>query len=141
MIGKGTRVARRSSSHSAPTPATAVAREGTTSSGSAAGRWSAVNAATPTSTSWRAAPYANRRRASSPATAASTSTPPITEPMRTRLSLLPKRAIAHSFIGVGVRSMTWEPTASTGDDAVFSSEATKWPAATPTRVARTPNRA
>ena len=65
----------------------------------------------------------------------------MTEPIRIGLSLLPKLRIAHSFIGVGVRSMTWEPTASTGEDAGLSSEATRWPAAIPTRVARTPNRA
>ena len=49
----------------------------------------------------------------------------MTEPIRTRLSLLPNCRIAHSFSGVGVRSMTCEPTASTGEDAGSSSEATR----------------
>ena len=110
--------ARRSKSQRAPTPATAVARDGTTSRGSAAGRWSAVNAATATSTSERGA----------------VSEPAPREQPRDRgehqhaahhradedpLVVAAELPIAHSFIGVGVRSMTWEPTASTGDDAGF----------------------
>ena len=73
------------------------------------------------------APSANRRRASIPATAESTSTPANTDPMRIGLSLVPNCLIAHSLTGVGVRSMTVEPTASTGDEAGSVSAATRWP--------------
>ena len=83
----------------------------------------------------------NLRRASSPAIAASTSTPAITDPIRIGLSLLPNSRIAHSFIGVGVRSMTVEPTASTGEESGLSTAAIRCPAATPTRVASTPKAA
>ena len=65
----------------------------------------------------------------------------MTEPTRIVLSLSPNWRIAHSFMGVGVRSMTWDPTARTGEDAGFSREATKCPMPTPTSVARIPNRA
>ncbi len=98
-------------------------------------------AATATSTTSNAAPYRNRRRAIIPATAARASTPSSTEPTRIGLSLVPKVAIAHSLTGVGVRSMTADPTASTGDEAGSSSEATKWPVAVPTSAASSPNRA
>ena len=84
------------------------------------------------------APRRNRRRASIPATAESTSTPANTDPMRIGLSLVPNRATAHSLTGVGVRSMTVEPTASTGEDAGSVRAATRWAAATPSSVASTP---
>ncbi len=87
------------------------------------------------------APSTKRRRATSPATAASASTPRKTDPIRIVLSLVPNCAIAHSFMGVGVRSMTWDPTASTGEAAGFVNAATRWPRATPTTVARTPKTA
>ena len=89
----------------------------------------------------RAAPSAKRRRArarrSRPAPARRRT------PSRSGSACrcVPNCAIAHSLIGVGVRSMTVEPTASTGEEAGSSSAATRWPAATPTRVASTPNAA
>ena len=73
-----------------------------------------------------------------PATAASSSTTNVTEPTRTSLSALPNSRMAHSLSGVGVRSMTVEPTASTGDAAGTVSAATRWAAARPTTVASTP---
>ncbi len=63
----------------------------------------------------------------------------MTEPTSTVLSWTPKCLIAHSCRGVGVRSMTVDPTTSTGDDAGAVSAATRCPAATPTSTARTPN--
>ena len=41
----------------------------------------------------------------------------MTEPIRIGLSALPKVAIAQVLTGVGVRSMTVEPTTSTGEAA------------------------
>ena len=61
-----------------------------------------------------------------------------TEPTRMILSASPKVRIAHSFIGVGVRSMTPDPTASTGEDAGSVREAARCASPIPTRVARTP---
>ena len=49
----------------------------------------------------------------------------ITLPMRIGLSLVPNSRTAHSFMGVGVRSMTVDPTASTGEEAGFSAAATR----------------
>ena len=49
-----------------------------------------------------------------PAIAASTSAPSMTEPTRIGLSAVPNCRIAHSFIGVGVRSMTVEPDGQDG---------------------------
>ena len=60
-----------------------------------------------------------------PARAASTSVPTSTLPTRIGLSAVPKLATAHSFTGVGVRSMTVDPTASTGEAAGLSSDATR----------------
>ena len=57
------------------------------------------------------------------------STTTTTDPTSTALSALPNCRIAHSFSGVGVRSMTVEPTASTGEAAGTVSAATRWPAA------------
>ena len=64
--------------------------------------------------------------------------PSSTLPMRIGLSADPNCATAHSLTGVGVRSMTVEPTASTGDAAGFSQAATRCPVAMPIRVASTP---
>ena len=49
----------------------------------------------------------------------------MTDPIRIGLSWSPNCRIAHSFIGVGVRSMTCDPTARTGDEAGLSRDATK----------------
>ena len=57
------------------------------------------------------------------------------------MSLVPKLLIAHSFTGVGVRSMMLELTASTGDESGSSRDATRCPAAMPNRVAMTPKAA
>ena len=54
------------------------------------------------------------------------------------LSAVPNWRIAHSFIGVGVRSMTVEPTARTGEAAGTVRAATRCAAASPTTVASTP---
>ena len=102
-------IAPRSSHHRAVTATSAATAPGTTSTSSAAGRLIAAAPETATSRTSINAPSRNRRRASSPATAASTSTPAITEPIRIGLSLLPNCRMAHSFIGVGVRSITVEP--------------------------------
>ena len=127
--------------HRAPTPARAVARAGTASRGPAVGRSTAarpVSATSPTSTS---APRPNRRRASTPPTAASSSAPAETDPTRIGLSAVPNRATAHSLTGVGVRSMTVEPMASTGEEAGLTNAATRWPAAIPTSALRIPKKA
>ena len=137
--GRALTEAERTSQASAATPVTAAARLGRRSAAPAVGRVSAAPAAIATRTTSRPAPRANRRRASRPATAASSSTPASTDPTRTVLSLVPKWAMAHSLSGVGVRSMTVEPTASTGEAAGSVSAATRCPAATPTMVASTPN--
>ena len=86
-------------------------------------------------------PRVSRRAATIPAMPARTSTTTSTEPIRIGLSAVPKVRIAHSLTGVGVRSMTVEPTASTGEAAGTVRAATRWAAAIPTRVARTPYRA
>ena len=85
-----------------------------------------------------AAPRQERRRATTPATAVSSRVTSITLPMRIGLSLVPNSRTAHSFMGVGVRSMTVDPTASTGEEAGFIAAATRWPADMPARVASTP---
>ena len=45
--------------------------------------------------------------------------------MRIGLSAVPKFRIAHSFTGVGVASMTVDPTASTGEESIRSRLATR----------------
>ena len=60
-----------------------------------------------------------------------------TEPMRMGLSAVPKVATAHSLTGVGVRSMTVEPTASTGEASGETNPATRWPTPAPAAAART----
>jgi hypothetical protein len=51
---------------------------------------------------------------------------------------VPSCRTASSLIGVGVRSITVDPTASTGDAAGTVSAAARWPAARAKTVARTP---
>ncbi len=133
--------ARRASQTSVATPATMAARAGSASTGRAAGRSSAAAPASPVSSTMRPTASGIRRRASRPATAARTSVTTRTEPCRISLSLVPKVAIAHSLTGVGVRSMTVDPMASTGDDAGARKPATRWPAAIPATAARIPLRA
>ena len=72
---------------------------------------------------------------------ARTMVPASTDPIRINLSLVPKFRTAHSLSGVGVRSMTVEPTASTGEETGSRRAATRCAAAIPVTVARTPNRA
>ncbi len=91
----------------------------------AAGRASAAAPASPTRASRSEAPRTNERCASTPATPASRSVPSSTLPMRIGLSAVPNCAIAHSLTGVGVRSMTVDPTASTGEAAGLSNAATR----------------
>ena len=79
-----------------------------------------------------------RRALTTPASAASSSTTTVTEPTRIALSAEPNSRIAHSFSGVGVRSMTVDPTASTGEAAGTVRAATRCAAASPTTVASTP---
>ena len=66
-----------------------------------------------------------RRRDRAPATAAARSVTKVTVASRIGLSAVPNRATAYSLTGVGVASMTTEPTASTGDAAGLISPATK----------------
>ena len=103
----------------------AAATAGTTSVASANGRSSASTPETATSSPRMAAPIGNRRRAMTPATAVSSRVTSITLPIRIGLSFVPNSRTAHSFMGVGVRSMTVDPTASTGEDAGFSAAATR----------------
>ncbi len=133
--------ARRASQTRVATPAAMAARAGSASSGRAAGRSSAAAPASPVSSTMKPTASGIRRRASRPATAARTSVTTRTEPCRISLSLVPKVAIAHSLTGVGVRSMTVDPMASTGDDAGARKPATRWPAAIPATAARIPLRA
>ena len=70
-------------------------------------------------------PTAGRRADSSPATAARRRVTTATLPMRTGLSAVPIVRTAHSLTGVGVASMTVEPTASTGEASGATKEATR----------------
>ena len=56
---------------------------------------------------------------------ASSSAPIATDPMRMGLSAVPNCATAHSLTGVGVASMTVDPTASTGEASGETSPATR----------------
>ena len=58
-----------------------------------------------------------RVRASRPIPAATSRVTTATDPMRIGLSLVPKVETAHSLTGVGVASMTVDPTARTGEDS------------------------
>ena len=62
-------------------------------------------------------------------------------PTRIGLSALPKVATAHSLTGVGVASITADPTASTGEEAGLTRAATRWPTAMPATAARAPEAA
>ncbi len=73
----------------------------------------------------KAIPTPSRRRERTPAAAASTAVATPTEASRTSLSEVPNWAIAHSLTGVGVRSMTVEPTARTGETAGLTKAATR----------------
>ena len=130
--------ASRSRYHREESPAARVASTGRTSRAWTAGRVSTAVAATATSRTISPSPSARRFLVSSPATAANTSTAASTDPSRIGLSMVPKFLIAHSFTGVGVRSMMLELTASTGEESGCNREATRWPAAMPSRVAMTP---
>ncbi len=66
-----------------------------------------------------------RVRATRPMAPARTSVPRVTEPMRIGLSAVPNWATAHSLTGVGVRSMTVDPTASTGEASGETKPATR----------------
>ena len=126
---------------STASPTRPVTMPGTASLGCTIGRLSTAYSAIATSTASSAAPRRNDRRARSPATPASTSTPTSTDPTRIVLSWVPKWAIAQFLTGVGVWSITSSPTASTGDVAGSVSAATRWPTPVPARAARTPYRA
>ena len=120
----------------------AVARLGTTSSELGGGPVQRGERRHATSSTSSAGAERNRRRASTPAIAASTIDAGHDRADQDSLVVAdPNCRIAHSLSGVGVRSITCEPTASTGDEAGSSSDATRWPVAIPVRVARTPNRA
>ena len=67
--------------------------------------------------------------------AASSSVAMLTLPTRIGLSALPKVATAHSLTGVGVASITADPTASTGEEAGLTRAATRWPTAMPATAA------
>ena len=64
-------------------------------------------------------------RATSPIAAAARAVTRATLPSRIGLSAVPKFWTAHSFTGVGVASMTVEPTASTGDAEGLTNAATR----------------
>ena len=64
-------------------------------------------------------------RDTSPIAAAARTTTRVTLPSRIGLSLVPKFWTAHSFTGVGVASMTVEPTASTGEAEGLTNAATR----------------
>ena len=128
----------RCSHHSEVAATTAATRAGRRSSGPEPGRRTASTPATPASPTRMSRPTVSRRSAITPAIAASSSTTTVTEPTSTSLSAVPNCRIANSLSGVGVRSMTVEPTASTGEAAGTVRAATRCPAARPTSVARTP---
>ena len=71
------------------------------------------------------APTAGRRRESSPARAASARVARETVASRIGLSAVPTRAMTNSLTGVGVRSITTDPTERTGDAAAFVTAATR----------------
>ncbi len=122
-------------------PTRAATALGTRSRTPALGRSRASTPAIAASPTIMVMPRASRRAATIPAMPARMSTTTSTEPIRIGLSAVPKVRIAHSLTGVGVRSMTVDPTASTGEAAGTVRAATRWAAAIPTRVARMPYRA
>ena len=71
-----------------------------------------------------------------PEAAASVTRP--TDPRRIGLSVFPNVDTAHSLTGVGVASMTAEPTAMTGEASGFTRAAARCPAAMPATAARAP---
>ena len=73
----------------------------------------------------RARPSVRRVRATRPIAPARSSVTTATEPMRIGLSAVPNVATAHSLTGVGVASMTVEPTARTGEDSGETNPATR----------------
>ena len=70
-------------------------------------------------------------RATKPMPPAMSRVPIATDPMRIGLSAVPNCATAHSLTGVGVRSMTVEPTASTGEASGETNPATRCPSPAP----------
>ena len=70
-------------------------------------------------------PTAGWRRESSPARAASARVARETVASRIGLSAVPTRAMTYSLTGVGVRSITTDPTERTGDAAAFVTAATR----------------
>src|SRR6476661_62471 len=132
---------RRSRPLSTPMPTTAAAKAGMTSAGEAVGRRTAASPARAarTTTSTPARPC--RRRATRPMAMAARAVTTATLLSRTALSAVPKLRTAHSFTGVGVASMTVDPTARTGEDAGSTKAATRWPTAIPVRAAMRPHTA
>ena len=99
---------------STATPVTAAATPGSASTGAATGRVSAARVARPVSSRMKATPSQVRRRARTPATADASRVTTVTLPSRIGLSRVPNCATAYSLTGVGVASMTADPTARTG---------------------------
>jgi hypothetical protein len=98
---------------------------GTASAGEATGRVSAAAVARPVSSTINPIPSQTLRRDSAPAAAAAIRVTSVTVASKMGLSDVPNWATAYSFTGVGVASMTTEPTASTGEAAGFVSPATR----------------
>ena len=132
---------RATSRSSVRIPTTAATRAGSQARSSAVGRSTAAAPARPVS-SRRSSVEASRERGRTvPARAARSRETTATEPMRIGLSAVPKVPTAHSLTGVGVASMTWLPTARTGDDAGEVRAATRCAAAVPRAAARMPQAA
>ena len=123
---------------STATPVTAAATPGSASTGVATGRVSAARVARPVSSRMNTTPSQVRRRARTPATADASRVTTVTLPSRIGLSRVPNCATAYSLTGVGVASMTADPTARTGEDAGSRRPATRCPTAIPATAARTP---
>ena len=107
------------------TPTIAVTNAGTMSNGAEAGRNHAASPARAARPTTRMLARLGLVRDTSPITAAARTTTRVTLPNRIGLSALPKFWTAHSLTGVGVASMTVEPTASTGEAAGLTKAATR----------------
>ncbi len=123
------------------TPATAVTKPGSTATEVLAGRSTAANTDVMASAPSRARPRVRWLRATKPMPPAMSRVPIPTDPMRIGLSAVPNCATAHSLTGVGVRSMTVEPTASTGEDSGETKPATRCPRPAPAAALSTVPRA
>ena len=126
------------SSRSTATAAAVAARVGSRLANVAVGRVAAAVSPTTANTPRPAMPYAIRRVAAAPMTAAkmaSTTRIPLT---RTSLSSAPNSAMAKFFSHGGVKSICSSPTATTGDPLAPVSPATNCPTPSAVPAASTP---